>query len=314
MWQFCQFALETNIHIICLPAHSTHLLQPLDVSIFGPLQHYYGKAADTHMRNTRTGATKGTFWTFYTEPRALTFLPKTIQSAFRATGIGPFNPNKVLVKVTKVTKTTTPNCPTAIFTIPRNRHQLRQQALAPTSFVPSSPTSSRESYLAVVLRLADLTERALTEVEIAKAEAQRLREGYEGKRAVKADRWVLSKACIITGEDIIRLREERQAKDLRRPNPRPTKKTNPLPPPSTPAVCSLEHQVARVQIVDTPEVIQLHDTSSESEDSYESSDYSDTPAPTLSHHPILSPVLNTPANPNRRLPNPPLEMRLRSRR
>ena len=184
-WQFCQFALEKNIQIICLPAHSTHLLQPLDVGIFGPLQHYYGKAADTHMRDTWTGVKKGTFWTFYSEARALTFLPKTIQSAFRATGIVPFNPNKVLVKVTKVTKTTTANCPTAIFTTPRNRHQLRQQTLAASSFFPASPTSSRESYLAVVLRLADLTERALTEVEIAKAEAQRLREGYEGKRPLK---------------------------------------------------------------------------------------------------------------------------------
>jgi len=53
-WHFCQFALETNIHILCLAAHPTHLLQPLDIGIFGPLQHYYGKAADIHMRNTRS--------------------------------------------------------------------------------------------------------------------------------------------------------------------------------------------------------------------------------------------------------------------
>jgi len=66
-WQFCQFALEKNIQIICLPAHCTHLLQPVDVGIFGPLQYYYGMAADTHMRDTRTGVKKGTFWTFYSE-------------------------------------------------------------------------------------------------------------------------------------------------------------------------------------------------------------------------------------------------------
>jgi len=130
--------------------------------------------------------------------------------------------------VTKVTNTTTPNCPTAIFTTPRNRHQLHQQALAATSFFPSSPTTSHESYLAVVLCLADLTECALTEVEIAKAEAQKLREGYEGKRAAKADRRVLSKACIITGKDIIRLREERKAHDQSKPNQQPTKKKKPL--------------------------------------------------------------------------------------
>ena len=51
-WKFCQFAITHNIHIMCLPAHSTHLLQPLDVGVFGPLQHYYGKAAANHMRDT----------------------------------------------------------------------------------------------------------------------------------------------------------------------------------------------------------------------------------------------------------------------
>ncbi|RPB03788.1 hypothetical protein L873DRAFT_1669146, partial [Choiromyces venosus 120613-1] len=177
-------SLEKNTHILCLPAHSTHLLQPLDVSIFGLLQHYYRKAADIHMQDTQTGVKKGTFWTFYHETHTLTFLPKTIQSAFQATGIVPFNPNKVLFKVTKIT---TPNCPTAIFATPCNHHQLHQQALAATSFFPSSPISSHKSYLAVVLCLADLIECALTEVEIAKAEVQRLQEGYEGKQAVKAD-------------------------------------------------------------------------------------------------------------------------------
>ena len=220
----------------------------------------------------------------------------------------------MLVKVTKVTKTTAPNCPTAIFATPRNRHQLRQQAIAATSFFPSSPASSRESYLAVVLRLADLTERALTEVEIAKAETQRLREGYEGKRAVKADRRVLSKARIITGEDIIRLRKEKETQDQKKPKKQPLKKEKPLPPPTTPPASSSALHTSRVQIVDTPEVIELHDTLSESEEGYESSDLFDTQPSTPSHHPILSPILNTPANPNRRLPDRPLEMRLRSRR
>jgi len=265
------------------------------------------------MRDTQTGVKKGTFWTFYSEARALTCLPKTIQSAFRATCIVPFNLNKVLVKVTKVTKTTTANCPTAIFTTPRNRHQLRQEALAASSFFPAFPTSSRESYLAVVLRLADLTEGALAEVEIAEAEAQRLREGYEGKQAAKADHRALSKARIITSEDIIHLQEKRNAQDMRKPNHPPPKKRNTPPLPSTPTASSSRCSVPQVQIVDTQEVIELHTTCGESEDSYKSSNLSDTPAPTPSHHPILSSLPSTPANPNLRLPHHPPEMRLRSR-
>ena len=165
-----------------------------------------------------------------------------------------------------------------------------------------------------MLCLADLTECALTEVEIAKAEAQKLREGYEGKRAAKADRRVLSKACIITGKDIIRLREERKAHDQSKPNQQPTKKKKAPSPPSAPAGSSSGCSAPRVQILDTPEVIEFHDPSSGSEDGYQSSDLSDTPALSSSHHPILSPRLSSPTNPNRRLPDHPLEMRLRSRR
>jgi len=265
------------------------------------------------MRGTQTGVKKGTFWTFYNEARALTFLPKTTQSAFRATLIVPFNQNKVFVKVTKVTKTTTANCSTANFTTPRNRHQLRPEALAASSCFPTSPTSSRESYLAVVLRLADLTERALTEVEIAKAEAQRLREDYEGKQAAKADHRVLSKARIITGEDIIQLQQTRNTLDMRKPNHPPTKNKNSPPLPSTPTASSSHCSAPQVRIVDTQEVIELHSTCGVSENSYKSSNLSDTPAPTPSHHPLLSSLLSTPANPNLRLPDRPLEMRLRSR-
>jgi len=75
-------------------------------------------------------------------------------------------------------------------------------------------------------------------VEIAKAEAQKLREGYEGKRVAKADRRVLSKARIITGDDIIWLQEERKAHDQSKSNQRPTKNNKAPSPPSPPSTPS----------------------------------------------------------------------------
>src|SRR6266699_4727613 len=36
-YRFCKFAKEHNIIIICLPSHTTHVLQPCDVGVFGPL-------------------------------------------------------------------------------------------------------------------------------------------------------------------------------------------------------------------------------------------------------------------------------------
>lgn len=36
-----QFCYQHNIHVICYPGHSTHLLQPLDVGVFSPLANAY---------------------------------------------------------------------------------------------------------------------------------------------------------------------------------------------------------------------------------------------------------------------------------
>ena len=39
--EFITFARKHKIICLCLPPHSTHLLQPLDVSVFGPLKQNY---------------------------------------------------------------------------------------------------------------------------------------------------------------------------------------------------------------------------------------------------------------------------------
>ena len=84
--------------------------------------------------NTRTGIKKGTFWSFYRDARRQSFVPKTIKSAFRTTGVWLFNPNKVLNKVSSVTRVDQPDNLNAIFQPPRNRHQLRKQTAAAIKF------------------------------------------------------------------------------------------------------------------------------------------------------------------------------------
>jgi len=50
-WDFCMFCLEHNIILLSLPAHSTHLLHPLDVAVFSHLQHFYALAVDDFSRH-----------------------------------------------------------------------------------------------------------------------------------------------------------------------------------------------------------------------------------------------------------------------
>jgi len=63
-WQFFDYCLEHNIIPLCLPPHSTHLLQPLDVGLFGPLQRNYGSVLDNWLSESNLGIHKGTFYPY----------------------------------------------------------------------------------------------------------------------------------------------------------------------------------------------------------------------------------------------------------
>lgn len=79
-WRFIQYCLENDIIALCSPPHITHRLQPLDVGIFGPLTHHYGKLVDSQVRLGHTGITKADFLELYKQSRDLTMKPDTIQS------------------------------------------------------------------------------------------------------------------------------------------------------------------------------------------------------------------------------------------
>lgn len=45
-YDFIVYAMHHNITLLCLPPHSTHILQCLDVGIFSPLQHRYARVVE----------------------------------------------------------------------------------------------------------------------------------------------------------------------------------------------------------------------------------------------------------------------------
>ena len=49
---FPHFCSSNQIELFCLPPHTTHILQPLDVGLFAPLQPYYGHRVEEHLRLT----------------------------------------------------------------------------------------------------------------------------------------------------------------------------------------------------------------------------------------------------------------------
>ena len=106
--QFDKACSDNNIIPICMPPHSSHLLQPLDVGCFGPLKRAYGDFTSSKTRLGIHHINKFDFLEGYPQAHAKVFTPSNIQSSFAAAGIAPFNPDRVLQKLNIILATPTP--------------------------------------------------------------------------------------------------------------------------------------------------------------------------------------------------------------
>jgi len=97
-YEFIKYAIDHNMHLLCLPSHSTHVLQPLDVGIFSPLTTYYKQELEDRVSQQGPHGTikKGDIFPMLQRARQKTFQPETIRSAWRASGLISFKRNCIL--------------------------------------------------------------------------------------------------------------------------------------------------------------------------------------------------------------------------
>jgi hypothetical protein len=94
--EFDNFYTENKIITICMPSHTSYILQPLDVGCFGALKTAYGCLVTDMARRSIFHIDKADFLTMYTQARNTIFLESTIRNSFKATGIILYNPEYVL--------------------------------------------------------------------------------------------------------------------------------------------------------------------------------------------------------------------------
>ncbi|KAE8184802.1 hypothetical protein CF335_g7914 [Tilletia laevis] len=87
-------ARAANVHILALPAHTTHGLAPLDRTCFGPLKQAWAEAQRTEMMLTSV-VRKEDVIRLYQTAREQAFTVGNIQKGYEATGIWPYNPNAI---------------------------------------------------------------------------------------------------------------------------------------------------------------------------------------------------------------------------
>jgi hypothetical protein len=89
-----------------MPAHTSHVLQPLDVSCFGPSKKAYGSQVENKMRLGINHITKEEFLPAFFTAHQQTMTTGNITSGFRATGLAPFDPERVLENLGPVVEAT----------------------------------------------------------------------------------------------------------------------------------------------------------------------------------------------------------------
>jgi hypothetical protein len=84
---------KAGIHLFCLPPHTSHRLQPLDVGVFGPLQQAWQKRCLMFLEKTRRSITRQNVVEEYLAARTQSITEGLILSAWRHSGIRPLDPN-----------------------------------------------------------------------------------------------------------------------------------------------------------------------------------------------------------------------------
>ena len=106
--EFDLFCSEHSIITLCMPPHSSHLLQPLDVSCFAVLKRSYGRQIEEYIRMGVSHIDKPDFLTAYLTARKESMTINTIRNGFAATGLVPYDPIRVLSKLNTQLRTLTP--------------------------------------------------------------------------------------------------------------------------------------------------------------------------------------------------------------
>ena len=91
-----KFCLENNIVLCRLPSHTSHKLQPCNISVFGPLKTAYREQVEHLERRSANAVNKEHFVLLYRRARDAALTARNIRSSWSKAGLFPFNPSRVL--------------------------------------------------------------------------------------------------------------------------------------------------------------------------------------------------------------------------
>lgn len=91
-----EYARSNEIHLLCLPSHTSHILQPLDIGVFKSFKTFFSKACRQYLaKNVGRVITEDILASVVGIAITQSHTPLNILGGFKKAGIYPFNPGEV---------------------------------------------------------------------------------------------------------------------------------------------------------------------------------------------------------------------------
>ena len=200
-----------------LPAHSSHLTQPLDVGVFSPLKTLMASAIEPLVSTELHRILKAEWLAAFVKAHDDAFSVQNIQAGFRGTGIFPYNPSKVLDRVKPVVsdcneirsstpiEVTTPFKDSVLTSSPLNTEQIRSANAALLTEIMAGGVLSTpaRNYAPYVIRRSERAHvrNIIIEEEHAKLKASvtKRKTILSGKRKVVDGKHLLTTSEVLNG-------------------------------------------------------------------------------------------------------------------
>lgn len=221
-----------------MPAHSSHILQPLDVGCFSPLKQAYGRQIEDMMRTRITHITKVDFFAAFYAAFQTSMTERNVQGGFRGAGLVPFNPECVISKLDVKLRTPSPVADVLdklspwVSKTPNNPTEASCQSDFIKSRIASHQNSSPTSIFNAIDQIAKGTQSIMHQFALLKSEVLILREANETlskrRRAKKTRLRQGGSLTLAEGQDIQdQIEVEQQVKQETRQNKGWARRTTP---------------------------------------------------------------------------------------
>ena len=218
---FIIHCIEHGIDFMIMPAHCSHLLQPLDVGVFSDFKRAHGQEMDRYSRLSSQRITKTEWLEMYARARAKSMTARNIRTGWKYSGLQPLNPALVLEKVSIHTvEGERPETPLHQL-LPPASEQLRSSPLQGTELHQTNQVLRRalESGTGLVTptkryisRIANLSEAQQTEITLLRKQVEEQAELLARKKTLnKGKRVQLEGVHVYSTAEVLRICQEAEA-------------------------------------------------------------------------------------------------------